>query len=548
MKRLKYLVFICLIINGVSANAGTVLESGWKDVVSGNCSDQGSGWWSSAEAIRIAENVLLYQKAIGGWPKNINMQLVLTDTQKQALVTAQPNNEGCTIDNNATMLELLYLSKVHQVLPDGVTKTKIREGFLKGVQYLLKAQYSNGGWPQFYPYRGGYSDHITYNDNAMINVLNVLRHIYSKDSYYSVTVHDTTITAAANAFAKGLDCILKTQYIQNGRPTVWCAQHHKTTLVPVMARSYELASLSGGESAGIILLLMSLNQPSNEVKRAVHYAVEWYKKTEIKGIRVEKFTNTDGLSDVRVVNDASAANLWARFYTLEDNRPFFSDRDGIMKFSLAEIGYERRTNYSWYGSYGSNVLSTYLSWKTNWGTNIKEETLITLPLPKKTFYTTDTVPVKAYTDEFSTESIQSFELIFNGQLLKSDSISEIDTILSGLTAGNYEIVAKATYKSGHIATDTSKFSVTKLSDLPPSEIAKTLKCYPNPAQSRFTVDLGEINHSLIRIYNMYGQLVYKTTTNVSILQINDHGLSPGHYLITATDNHDNSLVERLLIK
>jgi len=36
--------------------------------------------------------------------------------------------------------------------------------------------------------------------------------------------------------------------------------------------------------------------------------------------------------------------LWARFYTLEDNRPFFSDRDGVKKFDISEIGHERVTD------------------------------------------------------------------------------------------------------------------------------------------------------------------------------------------------------------
>lgn len=35
----------------------------WKD-----CLDQPSEWYGSAEAIRIADNVLLYQTISGGWP------------------------------------------------------------------------------------------------------------------------------------------------------------------------------------------------------------------------------------------------------------------------------------------------------------------------------------------------------------------------------------------------------------------------------------------------------------------------------------------------
>lgn len=51
------------------------------------------------------------------------------------------------------------------------------------------------------------------------------------------------------------------------------------------------------------------------------------------------------------------------FYTLEDNRPFFCDRDGVKKYDISEIGYERRNGYSWYNNAGLKVLKKYEQWK-----------------------------------------------------------------------------------------------------------------------------------------------------------------------------------------
>lgn len=65
----------CLSLS-ITSRAQNVLDSDWDDVVMGSCDDQHSNWWSSSEAIRIAENVLLYQKDIGGWPKNTQMHMV----------------------------------------------------------------------------------------------------------------------------------------------------------------------------------------------------------------------------------------------------------------------------------------------------------------------------------------------------------------------------------------------------------------------------------------------------------------------------------------
>ena len=37
------------------------------------CLQQPRAWYKTEDAIRIADNVLLYQRESGGWPKNIDM-------------------------------------------------------------------------------------------------------------------------------------------------------------------------------------------------------------------------------------------------------------------------------------------------------------------------------------------------------------------------------------------------------------------------------------------------------------------------------------------
>ena len=44
-----------------------VHNQSWKQITESN----DENWFASKEAIRVAENVLLYQRIIGGWPKNI---------------------------------------------------------------------------------------------------------------------------------------------------------------------------------------------------------------------------------------------------------------------------------------------------------------------------------------------------------------------------------------------------------------------------------------------------------------------------------------------
>lgn len=315
-------------------------------------------FYKTQEAKRIADNVLLYQQTTGGWPKNVYMPAELTPKEREEVISRKGNVNESTIDNDATITEIEYLSKVYQYHKE----EKYKEAVLKGIQYLFDAQYDNGGWPQFYPRPKGYYTAITYNDNAMVNVMELLREIYDQKHPYGFIPADVR-GKARNAFDKGVDCILKTQVRQDGKLTVWCAQHDPKTLEPVKARAYELPSLSGQESDNIVLLLMSIPNPSKEIIEAVEEAVKWFEKVKIEGIQKEYFTNEEGKRDYRIVSCTDCPPMWARFYELDTNRPFFSDRDGVKVYSLAEIGYERRTGYSWYNNDGEKVFKRYTKWK-----------------------------------------------------------------------------------------------------------------------------------------------------------------------------------------
>ena len=318
-------------------------------------------FFHTQEAIRIGDNVLLYQQTTGGWPKNIYIPAELDEKEREKVLSQKNDVNESTIDNKATITEITYLSRLYNAT--GIEKYK--DGAIQGIQYLFEAQYDNGGWPQFYPCPKGYYTHITYNDDAMTNVLKLMRDISKGKAPYAYLPDDIR-QQAQTSLDKGVDCILKTQVKQNGQLTVWCAQHDEHTLAPAKARAYELPSLSGQESDDIVLFLMSLSKPTPEIIACVEAAVAWFKKVEINGLKKEEYTNAEGKKDYRMVPCKEGENcptLWARFYTLEDNRPFFCDRDGIKHYDLSEIGYERRNGYSWYNDGGLKVYKKYEQWK-----------------------------------------------------------------------------------------------------------------------------------------------------------------------------------------
>ncbi len=327
----------------------------WKD-----CLKQKPEWYAGAEAMRVADNVLLYQRESGGWPKNINMAVVLSQ-QEKAKIAEQKSADDSLIDNGATYTQMAYLARVF----NATKEPRFKDSFIKGLDYLLKAQYENGGWPQYYPLLTGYYKRITFNDDAMISVMELLRGIARKDRDYSF-VDEVRRARSEQAVAKGIECILKTQIVVNGKRTVWCAQHDEVTLKPAPARAYEHISLSGSESVGIVRFLMGVERPDARVVEAIESAIVWFKQSKLTGIKVVEKPDASAPNgfDRVVVEDARGGPLWARFYEIGANRPIFSGRDSVVKYSLAEIEHERRTGYGWYTSAPTELLEKdYPAWQ-----------------------------------------------------------------------------------------------------------------------------------------------------------------------------------------
>jgi PelA/Pel-15E family pectate lyase len=315
--------------------------------------DKDPEWFKSDEAKQIAKNILSFQAENGGWPKNI-------DTAEKPY-TEDPKKLHATYDNKATTDELRYLARMYRATQDKV----YLDSFNRGLAYILDSQYENGGWPQEAPPpKKSYPKFITFNDGAMARLMFFVREVY-KDDLYSF-VDSSQRERAKKEFDRGIDCILKCQVKVDGKLTSWCAQHDEKDFSPQPARNFELASLSGCESIGIVHVLMNVENPSPEVIAAVDGAYEWFVAAKVTGIRIEDRpqANTPKGYERFVVEDPTAPPIWARFYEIGTNKPIFADRDSVKKYSLAEIGSERRTGYKWYGYWPQNfVTREYPEWK-----------------------------------------------------------------------------------------------------------------------------------------------------------------------------------------
>ncbi len=342
----------------------------WKLVTWNEVLKQRPFWYQTDEAARIGDQLLLYQKSNGGFEKNIDMALMLTRTEREALAASKDDISETTIDNKATYTQIRYLGKLITASllkssPPG-NLPKYKEAYLKAVDYLLSSQYENGGFPQFFPLKKGYYTHITFNDDAMIGVLELFRDIAERETDH-LFVDDERRKKCEAALAKGVDLTVKLQVSINGKPTIWAAQYDEVTLKPAKARAFEPISLTGGESVAIVKFLMGVKQPSKEVIAAVESAIAWYQKNKIVGRKLDR-TSTPAGWKYSLVKDPAATPLWGRFYEMESMRPVFVGRDAVIKYDIKDLDPERAGGYTWYVSSPQNLLEKdYPKWKQKLG-------------------------------------------------------------------------------------------------------------------------------------------------------------------------------------
>ncbi len=261
---------------------------------------------------------------------------------------AQPTRDGkasnrATFDDDNTQSALRFLlafCEAAKASPDP-RDAAIAEARDYGLRRLIDAQYPAGGWPQRwdgeardaaqFPARpasfpaeyareqpkGGYYEHYTLNDNTHRDCILTLLDAWKK---LGREEH-------RDAARRGVDFLLLAQLPE---PQPAWAQQYDAAMQPAWARAFEPPSVTAGESAGIINLLLDMHQEFGDARylEAARKAGGWLRRSEI------------------------APGRWARLYELKTNRPLYGDRDGRIHYTLEEISEERRRGYGWEGGFG----------------------------------------------------------------------------------------------------------------------------------------------------------------------------------------------------
>ena len=211
---------------------------------------------------------------------------------------------------------------------------------------------SNTGAGRSTPREGNYSRNITFNDGAMIGVMRLLAEVGAGTRAVRVRRRAATRAGTGRGRARAARDS-RVAGVVNGTRTVWCAQHDPETLAP--AGRQEIRT-SVAQRLG--------ERRNRRVPDGPAFAARGRRRRHrgrgrvvprIQDRRNSYRAAAGGRRAARLgplrVPDPMAPVLWARFYEIGTNRPIFSGRDSIVKYSLAEIEHERRNGYSWYGEY-----------------------------------------------------------------------------------------------------------------------------------------------------------------------------------------------------
>jgi PelA/Pel-15E family pectate lyase len=308
-------------------------------------------WFAGEDAATLADAVLSYQTPSGGWSKHNDYAAGMRQPGTQWTSQSEPGRPFhylATFDNHATTREITFLARVAAA----TGREDCRAAVLRGVRFILQAQFPNGGWPQVYPLEGGYHDAVTFNDDVMVDVVELLRGVSSGVAPYA-EIDEPLRQEAAAAWARGLGCVLATQIEMQGRKTGWCAQYDALTLEPTRARAFEPAALGGLETIHVLRCLMRLPEPDQQTVAAVVAGLEWLDASRVEGLRKTKCDDRTAY-----VEDATSNEVYvARFYDLRTGRPMFPGRDGVVYETFEEMARRNRVSYDYLSDFPRSTVT-----------------------------------------------------------------------------------------------------------------------------------------------------------------------------------------------
>ena len=271
----------------------------------------------------VADLIVALQNEDGGFqvlPDNYEM------SQKETGLGSM--KDVSSVYNGATTAELKYLAKY--ITANKPEDSKYQDAFVKGIKYLLTTQRDNGGWSMNPGSGSGFNANIEVGNKAMTEVLTLLSDIAILNNQdYVFARKAMNVDEIKSAVEKGNDFIVKSQISNNNKKSGWATQYDKSGNV-TMGHTYERESVSSYTTKYVIDYLMTIHNPSQDIKDAVESAYSWLKDVKIadKEQKVVKDTSMNNGFDVYLVD---GSGTWASNYVYDkatdSYRPLYSDVD-----------------------------------------------------------------------------------------------------------------------------------------------------------------------------------------------------------------------------
>jgi hypothetical protein len=244
----------------------------------------------------------------------------LSEAQERVLRKAR---NVTTLDDDTTQAALRFLMKLDIVLKQ--KDKQIHESVEYALEALLIAQYPNGAWPQRYSEfpnpkeypvkkasypkswpreypREDYRSYYTFNDNTLADVIDTM--FLAGQLYDDARYHATARKAG--------DFILLAQMPE---PQPAWAQQYNAEMHPAWARRFEPNAVTGGESQGVIRVLLTLHRHTHDDKYLfpIGKALDYLEKSKLPNGQL------------------------ARFYELKTNRPLYFTKDYVLTYDDSDM-------------------------------------------------------------------------------------------------------------------------------------------------------------------------------------------------------------------
>ncbi len=364
--------------------------------------------YDESQILGIAENIIYTQNPDGGWDKNVDLQRIYTKAELEKIQSEnskipavtyylKTDKHGSTMDNRNIHSQIKYLCQVYEQVKDKkeINSQRYLDSATKALQWIFNAQHPvSGGWTGADVYG------ITFNDDVMSDCLVLLGDIAEGKKCFNVFPSQVR-NQAKLSWDRGIDCIMKTQItvtLNDGTKllTAWGQQYYHDTFQPRWAREFEPPSICSSESFKVLKFLMSVNNPTQDIKNAVKAGVDFFNREDVRihGKKVydrpldtpvywESVNRVD--TKERIMEDCvdcgHTNDIWARFYALDKSfdlvkdarhtiqgeypevlSPVWCDRKCKYVKDYMDISQERRSGYGYTTKAFYSVLNEYNVW------------------------------------------------------------------------------------------------------------------------------------------------------------------------------------------